>query len=146
MTSNISYPREYLVYPCESTLMPEIEALLEEANIQPDDAAKPLVNMDEFNNCFKIEMVVPGVNREDILIHAQDNVLYVTVLHKEDNKLKEELKIHEFETECLQRHISLPGNTDPEFASAEYRQGILSLYIPKTLKPSKSVNNHIIVY
>ena len=62
MTDNLLYTKECLVYPGEYIPMPEVEALLEELKIPgKDSAAKPLMNMDEFKDCFKIEVIVPGV-------------------------------------------------------------------------------------
>jgi len=140
--------KEYTVYPGEYIPLPEKEALLEELKVPPEDSAvKPPVNMDEFKDCFKIEMMIPGVKREDIFIHAHDNILSIVVLHKEYEELKKKkLQIHEYDTECLERHILLPGNTDTEFISAEYREGILHLHIPKTKGPSKTNSNVVVVY
>jgi HSP20 family protein len=140
--------KEYPVYPGEYTPMPEVEALLEELKTpHKDSSAKPLVNMNECKDLFTIEVVVPGVRREEIYIHVHNNVLSIVVLHKDcvESK-KEKLQIHEFDTECLERHILLPDNADTEFVSAKYREGILSLHIPKTHEPSKTYTNQIVVY
>ena len=59
---------------------------------------------------------------------------------------KENLQIHEFDTECLERHILLPKHADIEFVSAEYSKGILSLHIPKTEYPQKKLTSRIVVY
>ena len=147
MRENLLYAKEYSVYPGEYIPLPEVEALEEELKIHgKDSAAKPLINMDEFKDCFKIEVVVPGVRREDIFIHVHDNVLSIVVLHKDCEELKKKLQRHEFESDFLLRNILLPDNADAEFISAGYRQGILSLHIPKTHKPSKNNTNQIVVY
>ncbi|QEC65783.1 Hsp20/alpha crystallin family protein [Panacibacter ginsenosidivorans] len=147
MTDNISFAKPCNVYPGEYIPMPEIELLLAELKITGKDAAKPPVNMDEFKDCFRIEMVIPGVKREDILVRIEENnILSVMVLHKEEKERNRKLKIHEFESDCLARKIILPGNVDTEFISAEYRQGILSFYIPKNGKRSGSAINQVFVY
>ena len=146
MTSYFTYAKECMVYPGEYTPMPEIEALLGESIIHSRASAKPLVNMDELTDCFKFKVALPGVKREDIFIHACNNILSVAVLHKDCRKLKEQLQIHEFETECFGRNIVLPENADTEFASAEYKDGTLSLYISKTHEPSKINTQHIMIY
>lgn len=146
MTSYLTQSKEYQIYPGEYIPMPEIESLLEELKISRSDVAKPLLNMEESRDCFKIEMAIPGFNREDIMIRVKDNVLTVMVMHSVNKKSGQYLGIHEFEHEYLERQITLPQNADPEFASAEYNQGILYLYFPKTLEPSQSSINRIIVY
>jgi len=146
MTSYFTYAKECMVYPGEYTPMPEIEALLGESIIHSRASAKPLVNMDELTDCFKFKVALPGVKREDIFIHACNNILSVAVLHKDCKKLKEQLQIHEFETECFGRNIVLPENADTEFASAEYKEGILNLIIPKAYKHGMNTLQQIMVY
>jgi HSP20 family protein len=147
MGEKLSYHKECLVYPGEYVPMPEIEAILEELKYASTDSVpRPLINMDEFNDYFKMEVSLPGVRREDIVIYMHENVLSICVLHKNSEELKKKFQIHEFETECLERHILLPENSDPEFISAEYKQGILSLHIPKTEEPSRTNPNQVVVY
>lgn len=97
-----------------------------------------MVNMDEFTDCFKIEVTVPGIKREDIFVHVQGDILSIIVLLKDSLELKKNLKIHEYNAEHLERYIVLPPNADTEFVSAEHTQGMLKLCIPKTLKPPKN--------
>ena len=140
--------KEYSVYPGEYIPMPEDEALLEELRIPgKDSVAKPLINMDEFKDCYKIEMRVPGVKRDEIIIHVHDDILYIVILHKEPGNInRKKLQIHEFDSACLKRNIFLPGNADNVFINAEYEAGILRLYIPKTKHPAKNPHTRIIVY
>ena len=148
MTVNLTYKKDYTVYPGEYNPLPEVQAFLDELKIRAkDSAAKPLVNMDEYEDCFKIEMVVAGARREDIFINVNENVLSIVVLHKDcAGYKKNKLQIHEFDTESFERHILLPDDADTEFVSAEYSQGILNLYIPKTLNPSGTHTSQVVVY
>jgi HSP20 family protein len=148
MNHSLLHTKEHYVYPGEYHLLPETEALLNELQ-QPGkvSTASPLVNMDEFADCFMIEMVVPGVQREEIIINVQENILSVRILHKNYGVLQnKKLQIHEFDSGSFERHLFLPENADPEFIIAEYRQGILNLYVPKTNAPSKSIVSQIVVY
>lgn len=89
---------------------------------------------------------MPGVKREDILIDVEGNVLTVWVLHREFGPCPVCFQLHEFNYECFERHIILPENADAEFISAEYKEGILQIYFPKTKRLSKSINKRIVVY
>ena len=147
MRDNMPNTKECLVYPGEYIPLPEVEALLEELKLpRKDSVANALVNMDEFKDCFRIEVILPGAQREDIFITVQEYILSIVVLHKNCEELKKKYKIHEFENKCIERHILLPDNADPEFIVAEYRQGVLHLHIPKTNEPSKTNINQIAVY
>jgi HSP20 family protein len=148
MKDTLTHTKECTVYPGGYSPLPEKEALFEKLNLHhKDSAVKPLLNLDEFNDYYKVEIMVPGAKREDIFIYIHDNFLSIAVLHKMCGKLKKDkLQIHEYDTKCLERHILLPENTDTEFISAEYRQGILQLHLPKTKEPSKTANKQIVVY
>ena len=143
----MKHTKEYSIYPGEYTLMPETEALMEElktSNISP--GVQPLVNMEELDDCFEIEMIIPGAKREDLFIYVNNNTLSIIVLHKHCEP-KKKLQIHEFDDMCIERHILLPKNADTEFTSAEYRQGILSMHIPKYEHPFQSgVVKQIVIY
>ena len=149
MTCNLPYPKEHSVYPGEYVLLPEKEALLAGLRISGIDSALqlPAVNMEELKDCFKIEILIPGVKREDIFTYVENNILSIVVLRNNCDQLKiDKLQIHEFDTEYLQRHILLPDNADAEFISAEYKEGMLSIYISKTDEPSKINTQHILIY
>lgn len=148
MKSNLTYEKECPVYPGEYIRSAETEALLKELKIiDKDSIAGLLVNMDEFEDGYKVEMAMPCINREDIFIEAAGNILSIIVICKDSQKLKaKKSRMHEFDNKTLERHIFLPENADTEFVSAEYRRGILSLYIPKTEQPSEPNTKQIIVY
>jgi HSP20 family protein len=147
MITNISSLKECLVYPGEYIPLPEIEALAKEIKINGKDTlVKPLVNMDELKDCYKIEVALPGILREDIFIKVYRNDLTVIVFHKNSIELKEKLQIHEFDTDFLVRHLLLPEMADTEFICATYQSGILSLYIQKNPAPHASRLNQIVVY
>ena len=140
--------KENSVYPGEYTPMAEDETLLEKLKIPAKDSVvKPLLNMDEFKDCYKVEMRMPGVKRDEIIIHVHDDILTIVVLHKVPGNLnRKKLQIHEFDSEYLKRSIILPRSADTVFINAEYEAGILRIYIPKTKHPIRNSHTRIIVY
>ena len=147
MKNNFSCQKEYSAYPGEYIPMPEAKAMLKELKLTPKDfLAKPPVNMEEYKDCYKIDVIIPGVRREDIFIYVQDTILSIMVLHMACEGLKKKLQIHEFDIKGRERHILLPENADTEFVSAEYKQGILRLHIPKSLQPAATNFQQIVVY
>jgi HSP20 family protein len=148
MKNNLSYNRECLVYPGEYVPSLEAEELIEKLKTHNDEmVALPPVNITELVDSFKIEVAVPGVRREDFFIDVNEHVLTIVVLHYEcDNRNKGASQLHEFDCGCFKRFIMLPAYADPEFTSAEYRQGILTLHIPKSQDRPKSRTNQIVVY
>jgi HSP20 family protein len=135
------------VYPGSFAASPEEEKMLQdlfEAGKTTEQI--PLVNLDEFTDCYRIEAALPGIRREDIYVQVKDNIISIAVLHKDREEMKKKLQIHEFDCKCLERHIPLPENADTEFVSAEFRQGILSLHIPKSQKQTIVQTHQIVVY
>lgn len=146
MWTLVADTKECLIYPGEYKPFPETRQILDDLISAGKESSSSPVNMDEFENYFKVEMVVPGASREEILVYVHENILSILVLHKDVDSPGRKLKIHEFDTDCIERHVMLPENTDSEFACAVYWQGLLVIHIPKTAFPSKSVSQQIIVY
>ena len=148
MENDVLYDSGCLIYP--GSYVP----LLKEEEVQSalkrpheGETVLPPVNVTELADSFKVEVAIPGVKREDFLIHSDGNVLSVCVLHKECGLHEgERFQLHEFNYECFDRHIILPDNADSEFISAEYKSGILRLYVPKAKHPAKNLHTRIVVY
>jgi len=108
---------------------------------------RPLLNMDEYEDSYQMEIVMPGINRDEIIVYMHNNILSVWALHKECHEaIKKKLKIHEFDKTCFQRHIQLPPDADREFIATEFKKGILNIKIPKTKDPVSQGTRLIIVY
>ena len=148
MENNILYDTNCSIYP--GSYVPllkaeEVEKELKrlhkyENNLLP-------VNVTELADSFKVEVAIPGLKREDFFIRADENDLSVCVVHKKCGLTdRERFQLHEFNYECLDRHITLPQNADAEFISAEYKGGILCLYVPKAKQPVKNQHTMIVVY
>jgi HSP20 family molecular chaperone IbpA len=46
--------------------------------------------------------------------------------------LQHSLQLHEFDNRPIKRQVYLPTNADTEFISAEYKEGIVYLHLPKS--------------
>ncbi len=141
------YLTQHPIYPGEYIPLPEVKTRLEQLQLNKSEMPlSPLLNMDEFEDRYKVTVVIPGVSREDIFIDVQNNLLSITVLHNNAEEGKKQLKIHEFEGKYFERNLMLPSNADSVFISAEYKAGILHIDIPKSKNPCKSFNSRIVTY
>lgn len=86
---------------------------------------------------YKIEIVAPGFEREQLVVYADNNDLLVCATDNHD-MIKP--------GKCFQRHLSLPADADVELAIAEYKNNTLELYIPKAKEPCKTSIRRIVVY
>jgi HSP20 family protein len=148
MENDILYSPVCSIYPGEYVPLLKTEEIEEELRHSHEgEALFPPVNITELADSFKVEVAIPGVRRENFLLHANENILFVRVLHKEHVLQGEEcFQLHEFNYECFDRRIILPENVDPEFTSAEYKAGILRLHVPKSTLPAKNMHTRIVVY
>ncbi len=107
----------------------------------------PLVNFIELPELLKIEIALPGIEKQDILVESEQNILSIVAIHKKtENSSEEIISIHEFDYEIFERKIPLPKNADTSFIHAEYNHGILKMHIPKTNKNEIITPSRIVVY
>ena len=145
MKHSLFYSNQYPVYPGEYIPMPEARALLKKLKIK-DHLSRPLANMDELKNCYVVRVIIPGTKREDIFVDIDKNILSIVAFYHEVTGNRKQLKLHEFESNNFERHIALPPNADSIFVNAEYKEGILFIYVPKSKNPVKNLRSRIVVY
>jgi HSP20 family protein len=92
-----------------------------------------LANLYEFEDEYELDLLAPGVEKNDIEIDIDnDNMLTVYAeISKELNENITNFQRQEFINRGFKRSFQLPINTIPEDISAVYKNGIISLYIPK---------------
>lgn len=101
----------------------------------------PLVDITEDEKEFTITAELPEVKREDVKVTADDGVLRITGERKFEKEEKNK-KIHRIERSygSFERCFTLPDGTKTNAVTAEYKDGMLKVHVPKSevLKP-KSV-------
>jgi len=97
-----------------------------------DENLTPSVNIAENRKRYKIEMGLPGFNRENFQIDLEQDCLIVRgVSEKEDNQVKEEYMHQEFNTESFEKSFRLPQIIDQEKISARFVDRLLEIELPK---------------
>lgn len=148
MKYQYNHTKECLIYPGGYVPLFNTEEVWKELGHPGEgNVILPPVNVTEFPDSFKIEAAIPGMKREDFLIDADNNVLSISVLHKEcEREANKNFQLHEFNYNCFNRHVILPENADTEFVKAEYKSGILTIYVPKLIHPAINQHTRIVVY
>ncbi len=107
----------------------------------------PMTNLVELNDEYKIELMVPGISREEIMLEIKDHLLTIRILKKNKHQHpKQSYQMHEFDSECKDRIISLPKNASGEFVCAELHEGILHVHLKKANQASSHLHTHVAVY
>jgi HSP20 family protein len=85
------------------------------------------------DNEYEIQLVVPGMKRDDFQMEVEENVLSVSYEKKEDEASNDESKFlrKEFSLEGFNRRFALPKHTDAENIKARYENGMLYIAIPR---------------
>ena len=98
---------------------------------------RPAVEIKQTSKEYKVKVQLPGVKKEDIEIELDNDFLTLTAEIEEEKEQKEEqendLKYHtcEFRYGKYKRTISFDNPIKSEAAHAEYKNGVLKIYIPK---------------
>ncbi|HWP43282.1 MAG TPA: Hsp20/alpha crystallin family protein [Blastocatellia bacterium] len=92
----------------------------------------PVVDIYEDENEFVIKAELPEVSRDDVKVNLDDNVLSITGERRLEYEDKRD-GYHRVERSYGQfyRSFTLPPNVTPEGISAEFKDGVLRLTLPK---------------
>ncbi len=110
------------------------------------NAVKPAINIKENDEMIFLEMMVPGVSRESFRIVLNDHHLEISVLFDHEKKKHNQFQVQEIDIVTYRRKIKLPENADTAFIQAQYKDGVLSIIVPKSTNPIECCQEQIFVY
>lgn len=93
--------------------------------------SKPTVNVIEGNDSFRIELAAPGLSKKDFDIQMEDRTLTISGKKEVSNKEDEKFVQKEFSYIEFSRAFTLPKTIDAAAIKANFKNGILSLTLPK---------------
>ena len=93
----------------------------------------PTVDIEEDDNNYLIRADVPGVEKKDIDVHLDNGVLSISGEKKVEKETGKGTKQHRTERYygSFSRRFTLPTAIKPDKVDASYKDGVLSLKIPK---------------
>lgn len=92
------------------------------------------VNIRETDKTYKMELAAPGLRKEDFNISVSGNMLTVALEEKEEQSDEDRDKgwvRQEYSLRSFTRNFNLGGEVDAAGITAEYKNGILHLTLPK---------------
>ncbi len=104
----------------------------EDSNVTDNASWTPTVDISETENGYEIHAELPGVTEKDVNISVTDNLLTIKGEKRSEEKT-EGKNIHRVERQygSFQRSFTLPRQVNTSEIKAGYKDGILSLTIPK---------------
>lgn len=93
---------------------------------------RPKVDISETRDTVVVKAELPGVDQQDIAISLQDNVLTIRG-EKEEEAVGKDKRYHRVERSCgpFSRVMRLPATVDGGTASAEFKDGVVTVFLPK---------------
>ena len=92
-------------------------------------ATIPPVNIKESEIAFLLEVVAPGLKKENFNVEIDSELLTISSEIKEEQESK--FRRREFRTASFKRSFKLPENVNTEDINAVYQDGILTITLPK---------------
>ena len=116
-----------------------LQDILIDQNIIERDTATPKVNISGNEDNYQINVIMPGIDKEDITLSIENDILtiqsnYNKQKDKDQNALRTEFMIKEY-----YRNISLPKDADHKSISANLKNGILEITIKKIKVKPKNI-------
>ena len=100
----------------------------------------PTVDISETENGFEIRAELPGVSEKDVNVSVTDNLLTIKgEKHQEEETDGKDYHRVERRYGSFQRSFTLPRHIETDAIKAEFKDGVLTLGIPKpeTAKPTE---------
>jgi HSP20 family protein len=139
--SQVIYPGKYSPITCNWG------EVLRDIQRNRISTSTPLVNVIESKNHYRVDIAAPGHQKEDFLIHLKKRKVDIVSMKSATKESEPQVyHSHEFNYDCFEYRFLLPEDVDADTINAEYKSGILSLFLAKTSKPEDESVHRIIVY
>lgn len=116
------------------SLFPDFFSSLMENYLNDNELAyngvRPMSNVKETDDAFLVEFAIPGFSKEDVSIDIDQNVMTVSG-KKEEKSEDEKYTRREFWYNEFKRSFTLPKSVDQEATKATFKDGILTVELPK---------------
>jgi HSP20 family protein len=93
----------------------------------------PAIDVQETDNEYLIKADLPAVKKEDVKVSVEDGVLAVEGERQQEKEEKGK-KFHRIERSYgkFVRRLAVPSDVDQAKVSAEFREGVLNVHLPKS--------------
>lgn len=107
--------------------------LFDTANMGFNDSTMPAVNIKETKDDFEVEVAAPGMKKDDFKIELDNNLLVISSEKEQKHEEQEgkEFTRKEFSYQSFRRSFTLPKTIEDKKIKAAYKDGVLSIRLPK---------------
>lgn len=107
-------------------------------------SSMPAVNIRENEKNYTLELAVPGIEKKDLKIDISEDVLTISSETKnETEENREGYKRKEFSYSSFCRSFYIPENVNKEKIGATYKDGILTVDLPKEEEEKNKISRQV---
>ncbi len=107
-------------------------------------SSMPAVNVREDDKSFMLELAVPGIDKKELKIDVNEDLLTIASESKnESEENKDGYKRKEFSYSSFCRSFQIPENVNKEKIEANYKDGILSVTLPKVEEEKNRISRQV---
>jgi HSP20 family protein len=104
----------------------------------------PAVNIREDEKNYFLELAVPGMDKKDLKIDINEDVLTISSETKNETEDKQEgYTRKEFSYSSFVRSFYIPENVNKDSIQANYKEGILSVSFPKMQEEKNKITKEV---
>lgn len=93
----------------------------------------PAMDLEESDAEYLVKTDLPAVKKEDVKVSLENGVLAIEGERKQEKEEKDK-KFHRIERSYgkFVRRLAVPTDADPQKVSAEFKDGVLNVHLPKS--------------
>lgn len=104
----------------------------------------PAVNIREDDKNYVLDLAIPGIDKKDLKIDMNEDVLSISLETKSESEdSKNGYNRKEFSYSAFSRSFYIPEDVNREKIEANYKDGVLSVEIPKQETEKKKITRKI---
>ncbi|MBD2248588.1 Hsp20/alpha crystallin family protein [Nostoc sp. FACHB-888] len=127
------------------TLQRQLNNLFEDSKVTSEFLGRgltkvPAVEIQETENAIHLNLELPGIEAKDLDVQVTENAVYLSGERKSETKTEDKgVTRSEFHYGKFQRVIPLSARIQNTNVTADYKDGILNLTLPKTEQEKNKV-------
>ena len=109
-------------------------------------SSMPAVNIREDEKNYILDLAIPGMDKKDLKIDISEDVLTISSESKEESSEERDgYKKKEFNYSSFCRSFYIPDNVNREKIGANYKDGILTVSLPKMEEEKKNLSRQVTI-
>lgn len=107
-------------------------------------SSMPAVNIREDEKNYFLDLAIPGIDKKDLKIDINEDVLTISSEVKSENEENRDgYKRKEFSYSSFCRSFYIPENADKDKIEAGYKDGVLSVTLPKHEEEKSKITREV---